>query len=68
MENRNKGPRKPPEKNLFSDEQIEKLQEVFHGSMFGYQRQWWEAGNKYSVRNLLKSRQIGATFFLPARR
>lgn len=63
VENRNKGPRKTPEKNLFSDEQIEKLQEIFHGSMFGYQRQWWEAGNKYSVRNLLKSRQIGATFF-----
>lgn len=63
VENRNKGPREPPEKNLFSDEQIEKLQEVFHGSMFGYQRQWWEAGNKYLVRNLLKSRQIGATFF-----
>lgn len=61
--NRNSGPRKPPEKNVFSDEQIEKLQDVFHSSMFGYQRQWWEAGNKYNVRNLLKSRQIGATFF-----
>ncbi|WP_024554308.1 terminase ATPase subunit family protein [Franconibacter helveticus 513] len=61
--NRNKGPRKPPEKNVFSDEQIEKLEEVFHAGMFDYQRQWWEAGNKYAVRNLLKSRQIGATYF-----
>ena len=26
--NRNKGPRKPPEKNLFTDEQIEKLEEI----------------------------------------
>ncbi|WP_312414066.1 terminase ATPase subunit family protein [Pseudescherichia sp.] len=61
--NRNKGPRRPPEKNVFSDNQIEKLEEIFHSTMFAYQRQWWEAGNKYAVRNLLKSRQIGATFF-----
>lgn len=61
--NRNKGPRRPPEKNVFSDNQIEKLEEIFHSTMFDYQRQWWEAGNKYAVRNLLKSRQIGATFF-----
>ncbi|WP_241649697.1 terminase ATPase subunit family protein [Rosenbergiella collisarenosi] len=60
---RNSGPRKPPEKNAFSDEQFDKLELLFHDSMFGYQRQWWEAGNNYAVRNLLKSRQIGATFF-----
>jgi len=61
--NRNKGPRTPPEKNVFSDEQIEKLQEIFHASMFGYQRNWWEVGNKHRIRNVLKSRQIGATFY-----
>lgn len=61
--NRNNGPRKPPEKNVFTDEQIEKLVDVFHHGMFDYQRHWWEAGNKYTVRNLLKSRQIGATYF-----
>jgi len=61
--NRNKGDRKPPEKNVFSDEQIEKLQEIFHESLFGYQRNWWDAGNKYRIRNVLKSRQIGATFY-----
>ncbi len=61
--NRNKGPRKPPEKNVFSDEQIEKLEEIFHGSAFDYQRQWWEAGKIHRIRNLLKSRQIGATFY-----
>ncbi|MCV5225110.1 terminase family protein, partial [Escherichia coli] len=32
-------------------------------SMFAYQRHWWEAGNRHRIRNLLKSRQIGATFF-----
>ncbi|WP_064559062.1 terminase ATPase subunit family protein [Buttiauxella brennerae] len=61
--NRNKGDRKPPEKNVFSDEQIEKLQEIFHDSLFGYQRNWWDAGNKHRIRNVLKSRQIGATFY-----
>lgn len=60
---RNSGTRKSPEKNAFSEEQFEKLESLFHDSMFGYQRQWWEAGNKFAVRNLLKSRQIGATFF-----
>lgn len=61
--NRNNGPRKPQEKNVFSDEQIEKLQEVFHDSLFGYQRNWWDAGNKHRIRNVLKSRQIGATYY-----
>lgn|GEM_PF-3288190 len=48
---------------MFTDEQVEKLQEIFHGSMFGYQRQWWDAGNKHRIRNVLKSRQIGATYY-----
>ncbi|RFU89018.1 MULTISPECIES: terminase ATPase subunit family protein [Citrobacter] len=61
--NRNKGDRKLPEKNVFSDEQIEKLQDIFHDSLFGYQRTWWDAGNKHRIRNVLKSRQIGATFY-----
>ncbi|MCV5785040.1 terminase, partial [Escherichia coli] len=58
--NRNKGPRRQPEKNVFTDEQIEKLEEIFHSSMFNYQRHWWEAGKANRIRNLLKSRQIGA--------
>ncbi len=61
--NRNKGPRRQPEKNVFTDEQIEKLEDIFRDSMFGYQRNWWEAGNKHRIRNILKSRQIGATFY-----
>ncbi|MCX9038810.1 terminase ATPase subunit family protein [Citrobacter portucalensis] len=60
---RNSGPRKPQEKNVFTDEQIEKLEGIFRGGMFDYQRHWWEAGVKHRIRNLLKSRQIGATFF-----
>ncbi|WP_289458028.1 terminase gpP N-terminus-related DNA-binding protein, partial [Klebsiella pneumoniae] len=63
VENRNRGPRKPPEKNLFSDKQIEKLEEIFRAGMFEYQRHWWEAGIKHRIRNVLKSRQIGATYY-----
>ncbi|EAO8605820.1 oxidoreductase, partial [Salmonella enterica] len=50
--NRNKGPRRQPEKNVFTDEQIEKLEEVFHASMFDYQRHWFEAGKTNRIRNL----------------
>ncbi|HFT7707486.1 TPA: oxidoreductase, partial [Klebsiella pneumoniae] len=34
VQNRNRGPRKTPEKNLFTDEQIEKLEEIFRNGMF----------------------------------
>lgn len=61
--NRNKGPRRQPEKNIFTDEQTEKLEEIFRNGMFEYQRHWWQAGVKHRIRNLLKSRQIGATYF-----
>ncbi|EIW8657804.1 TPA: terminase family protein, partial [Klebsiella pneumoniae subsp. pneumoniae] len=63
VQNRNRGPRKTPEKNLFTDEQIEKLEEIFRNGMFEYQRHWWEAGIKHRIRNVLKSRQIGATYY-----
>ncbi|MGU0044405.1 terminase large subunit domain-containing protein [Escherichia coli] len=33
-----------------------KLEEIFHSSMFNYQRHWWEAGKTNRIRNLLKSR------------
>ncbi|PHM51729.1 terminase ATPase subunit family protein [Xenorhabdus sp. KK7.4] len=61
--NRNKGERRPPEKNVFSDEQIEKLAQLFSDTMFGYQQVWYQAGQQHRIRNLLKSRQIGATYF-----
>ncbi|GJL37047.1 oxidoreductase [Enterobacter hormaechei] len=61
--NRNSGPRKAPEKNVFTDEQIEQLQEIFQAGMFEYQKHWWRAGVENRIRNLLKSRQIGATYY-----
>lgn len=61
--NRNSGPRKAPEKNVFTDEQIEQLKEIFQAGMFEYQKHWWRAGVENRIRNLLKSRQIGATYY-----
>lgn len=61
--NRNKGPKKAPERNVVEPEQQERLIERFESTMFGYQRTWYEAGRHHRIRDLLKSRQIGATYF-----
>ncbi len=61
--NRNKGDRKKPTKNFFSDEAIEKLEEIFFAESFEYQLRWHRAGLEHRIRNILKSRQIGATFY-----
>ncbi|MFQ1853756.1 terminase ATPase subunit family protein [Aeromonas veronii] len=61
--NRNKGPKKAPERNVVEPEQQERLIERFESTMFDYQRVWYEAGQQYRIRDLLKSRQIGATYF-----
>ncbi|MFM5604256.1 terminase ATPase subunit family protein [Aeromonas caviae] len=61
--NRNRGPKKAPERNVVESEQQERLLERFESTMFGYQRTWYEAGKLYRIRDLLKSRQIGATYF-----
>src|SRR5690606_12784203 len=63
VENRNAAPKKKPASNFISDEQHEKLREIFEQSLFGHQRTWYEAGQTERIRNLLKSRQIGATFY-----
>lgn len=63
VRNRNKGERKALKKNYFSDEAIEKLKSIFFEQSFGYQLGWHDAGLKYRIRDILKSRQIGATFY-----
>jgi len=63
VRNRNKGERAPVEKNQFSEEAVEKLSEIFLGESFGYQMGWHKAGLEHRIRNILKSRQIGATFY-----
>ncbi len=61
--NRNKGDRKKPTKNFFSDEAIEKLEEIFFAESFEYQLRWHRAGLEHRIRDILKSRQIGATLY-----
>ncbi|MDY0888143.1 terminase ATPase subunit family protein [Kosakonia sp. CFBP8986] len=61
--NRNRGERKKPKKNYFSEEAIEKLQEIFFDQSFEYQLNWHKAGLEHRIRHILKSRQIGATFY-----
>lgn len=61
--NRNKGERKKPKRNYFSEEAIGKLQAIFFDQSFEYQLNWHKAGLEHRIRHILKSRQIGATFY-----
>ncbi len=67
VENRNaktrSGTRKQPTRNAISEEQQERLAEAFMEELFPYQKNWYRAGLQQRVRNLLKSRQIGATWY-----
>lgn len=60
--NRNAGPKKKPEKNRITADQVEILKAALLKQMFGYQETWW---SKRDLRNrmILKSRQIGATYY-----
>ncbi|MCT8273343.1 terminase ATPase subunit family protein [Xanthomonas translucens] len=60
--NRNAVPRKPQRRNDFSEEQVEQLIEAFKDGCFDYQLDWYRARNQ-RTRAILKSRQIGATFY-----
>ncbi|WP_343656411.1 terminase ATPase subunit family protein [Cupriavidus sp.] len=61
--NRNKGARRKVERNAISEAQQGELVDAFMDSMFAYQRLWYEAGLAERIRNILKSRQIGATWY-----
>lgn len=60
--NRNAGPKEKPRKNSFSDAEVEQLQQAFLDGCFDYQRDWYRASNE-RTRVILKSRQIGATYY-----
>lgn len=60
---RNAGPHQRKEKNSYTEEQAEKLREAFLDELFGYQKNWYRAGLTNRIRNILKSRQIGATYY-----
>ena len=62
--NRNKGERKKPQKNYISEEDKQKLIDAFENGLFEYQKVWARAGDEgHEVRFILKSRQIGATYY-----
>nr|DAJ36056.1 MAG TPA: terminase ATPase subunit [Caudoviricetes sp.] len=62
LANRNKGERKKAEQNSIDQEQEELLINGFLDGMFNYQRVWHKA-KENRIRNILKSRQIGATYY-----
>jgi uncharacterized protein YjcR len=62
IEARNAAPKKKPARNEFSDGQQAKVLEAFRDSLFDYQKVWHRAGH-HRTRNILKSRQIGATWY-----
>lgn len=63
IERRNAGPKRKPTRNEFSEDQQARLLTLFDEQLFGYQRRWREAALSHRIRNILKSRQIGATFY-----
>jgi len=49
-------------KNALTHEDIEKCRALFEANLYGHQRAWWEASDQV-FRFILKSRQIGATWY-----
>ncbi|MDF3821700.1 terminase family protein [Leptospira sp. 96542] len=62
IQKRNAGPKKKPQRNHFTEEQVQALRDAFTDSIFGYQRNW-HANLDQRTRMILKSRQIGATWY-----
>lgn len=60
--NRNAGPKKPKRPNLIDEEMANALRAAFEQECFDYQRTWWGAAH-HRTRFILKSRQIGATWY-----
>lgn len=59
---RNAGPKRKPPRNEISEEQHERIVAAFRESLFDYQKVWYRNGDQ-RTRNILKSRQIGATWY-----
>lgn len=57
-----RGRPKASEKNLIDADQTQALLDAFEEAIFSYQREWWDVRFK-DGRVILKSRQIGATYY-----
>ena len=62
LEKRNAGEKRKPKRNEITEDMVEKLTEAFLDECFDYQKDWYRAGGQ-RTRAILKSRQIGATFY-----
>lgn len=62
IERRNDKPKKKPARNHFTEEQVEQIDTAFRDSLFGHQKIWLRNGSE-RTRMILKSRQIGATWY-----
>jgi uncharacterized protein YjcR len=62
LANRNAAPKKKSRRNEFTEDEIERLEQAFLDGCFDYQRDWYKASN-LRTRAILKSRQIGATYY-----
>jgi uncharacterized protein YjcR len=60
--NRNAGPKKKAKKNHFDEEACQRLREIFEEQLFEYQLDWMNS-SALRTRWILKSRQIGATWY-----
>jgi uncharacterized protein YjcR len=60
--NRNAGPRAKPKPNHLTQEQQQQLLDAFEQGLFKYQIDW-RGSTALATRFILKSRQIGATFY-----
>jgi len=64
IHNRAEGRRKAKvAKNTLTEDQVAALRADFHAYLFAYQKTWWQAKAAHKRRNILKSRQIGATWY-----
>ncbi|MBA1187575.1 terminase ATPase subunit family protein [Pseudomonas entomophila] len=59
---RNAGEKRKPKRNDIPEDAVEKLVEAFVDGCFDYQKDWYRAGGQ-RTRAILKSRQIGATYY-----
>lgn len=62
LERRNAAPKSKPTKNAYTEAQQDKLFQAFKESLFDYQKVWFRNGDQ-RTRMILKSRQIGATWY-----
>ncbi|MBK0062631.1 MULTISPECIES: terminase large subunit domain-containing protein [unclassified Acinetobacter] len=62
IQNRNSVAKKRKQPNTFTDDEIDILVNAFEDSLYEYQWDWYRAGDQ-RTRAILKSRQIGATYY-----